>query len=112
MPMPLADGAGNFTPGIAGFVITLFTAVDANVLINERILKNALARGDRRGRDRLQGSGRAIHDANATNFIAALFAFGSVKGFAVVLMIACSPGVHRVTLTRPLVAGYAQDAPQ
>jgi preprotein translocase subunit SecD len=107
---------GNFTltlPGIAGFVITIGAAVDANVLINERIREERL-----RGRRVVAAvetgykeAGRAIYDANATNFISgvALFAFGSgpVKGFAVVLVIGLFTSVFTgVTLTRMLVAGW------
>ena len=107
---------GNFTltlPGIAGFVITIGAAVDANVLINERIREER-----KRGRKVIAAvetgykeAGRAIYDANATNFISgvALFAFGSgpVKGFAVVLVIGLFTSVFTgVTLTRMFVAGW------
>ncbi len=107
---------GGFTltlPGIAGFVITIGAAVDANVLINERIREERI-----RGRKVIAAvetgykeAGRAIYDANATNFISgvALFAFGSgpVKGFAVVLVIGLFTSVFTgVTLTRLLVAGW------
>jgi len=107
---------GGFTltlPGIAGFVITIGAAVDANVLINERIREER-----KRGRKVVAAvemgykeAGRAIYDANATNFISgvALFAFGSgpVKGFAVVLVIGLFTSVFTgVTLTRMFVAGW------
>ncbi len=80
-------------PGIAGIVLTIGMAVDANVLIFERIREEARA-----GRTPVNaidaGYKRAITtiiDANLTTFIAALllFIFGSgpVKGFAVTLMI-------------------------
>lgn len=111
---------GNFTltlPGIAGFVITIGAAVDANVLINERIREER-----KRGRKVVAAvetgykeAGRAIYDANFTNFIAglALFAFGSgpVKGFAVVLVVGLFTSVFTgVTLTRMLVAGWLRKA--
>ncbi len=111
---------GNFTltlPGIAGFVITVGAAVDANVLINERIREERL-----RGRKVIAAvetgykeAGRAIYDANFTNFIAgaALFAFGSgpVKGFAVVLIIGLLTSVFTaVTMTRMWVAGWLRRA--
>lgn len=80
-------------PGIAGIVLTLGMAVDANVLINERIreeIKNgrtiqaAISSGFSRALS-------AIVDSNATTLIAAfmLFQFGSgpIKGFAVTLTI-------------------------
>ena len=80
-------------PGIAGIVLTIGMAVDANVLIFERIREEV-----RNGRSPLSsvesGYARAmitIIDANITTLIAALmlFEFGSgpVKGFAVTLAI-------------------------
>lgn len=80
-------------PGIAGIVLTLGMAVDANVLINERIreeIKNgrAIAAAINSGFSRALS---AIIDSNATTLIAAfmLFQFGSgpIKGFAVTLTI-------------------------
>lgn len=78
-------------PGLAGFALTLGMAIDANVLINERIREETDA-----GKSPLAaihtGYSRAfttIIDSNLTTLIAgvALFAFGSgpVRGFAVVL---------------------------
>ncbi|MDE0333673.1 MAG: protein translocase subunit SecD, partial [Defluviicoccus sp.] len=80
-------------PGIAGIVLTIGMAVDANVLIFERIREE-----QRNGRTPISaidaGYQRAlttIIDANLTTFIAAvlLFQFGSgpIKGFAVTLAI-------------------------
>ena len=108
--------AGGFTltlPGIAGFVITIGAAVDANVLINERI-REERARGRRvvaAVETGYKEASRAIWDANITNVISgiALFAFGSgpVKGFAVVLVIGIITSVFTgVTLTRMFVAGW------
>ena len=79
-------------PGIAGFVLTIGAAVDANVLINERIREEQRAApGARRDRPGLSEAATAIFDANITNVIAGalLFIFGSgpIRGFAVVLMI-------------------------
>lgn len=80
-------------PGIAGIILTLGMAVDANVLINERIreeIKNgrAIAAAISSGFSRALS---AIIDSNATTLIAAfmLFQFGSgpIKGFAVTLTI-------------------------
>ena len=100
-------------PGIAGFVLTVGAAVDANVLINERIREER-----RRGRrvvaaveNGYKEASRAIYDANVTNFIAGvlLFLFGSgpVRGFAVVLIIGLFTSVFTaVTLTRMWVAGW------
>lgn len=100
-------------PGIAGFVLTIGAAVDANVLINERIREEV-----RRGRQALQAvefgykeASTAIFDANITNVISAiiLFWFGSgpIKGFAVVLTIGIITSVFTgVTFTRLMVADY------
>jgi preprotein translocase subunit SecD len=98
-------------PGIAGFVLTIGAAVDANVLINERIREE-----QRRGRriiDALESGYReastAIFDANITNVIAAslmwYFGSGPIRGFAVVLMIGIVTSVFTaVNFTRMLVA--------
>ncbi len=102
-------------PGIAGFVLTIGAAVDANVLINERIREEL-----RRGRRAIQAiefgykeASRAIFDANSTNVIAAvlLFLFGSgpIRGFAVVLMIGIATSVFTaVTMTRMWVSQWAK----
>ena len=104
-------------PGIAGFVLTIGAAVDANVLINERI-REELKRG-RRVLDAVtvgyREASRAIFDANITNVIAGalMFAFGSgpVKGFAVVLVIGIITSVFTaVTFSRMLVAIYLRRA--
>ncbi len=111
---------GGFTltlPGIAGFVITIGAAVDANVLINERI-REERARGRKvvaAVETGYKEASRAIWDANLTNVISgvALFAFGSgpVKGFAVVLIIGIITSVFTgVTLTRLMVAGWLRRA--
>ncbi|MDR9432731.1 MAG: protein translocase subunit SecD [Spiribacter sp.] len=80
-------------PGIAGIVLTVGMAVDANVLIFERI-REELRAGSSTQKAIEAGYGKAlstIADANVTTLIAAvvLFAFGSgpVKGFAVTLSI-------------------------
>ena len=95
------------SPGIAGFVLTVGAAVDANVLINERI-REELKRGRRVFQAVELGyseASRAIFDANVTNVIAAslMFWFGSgpIKGFAVVLTIGIVTSVFTaVTVTR------------
>jgi len=100
-------------PGIAGFVLTIGAAVDANVLIYERI-REERAKGRRVLQSVEMGyqeASRAIFDANITNTIAAvlMFTFGSgpVRGFAVVLMIGIATSVFTaVTLTRMWVAGW------
>lgn len=86
-------GATLTLPGIAGIVLTVGMAVDANVLIFERI-KEELASGNSPQKSISAGYEKAlstIADANITTFIAAivLFAFGTgpIKGFAVTLSI-------------------------
>jgi len=98
-------------PGIAGFVLTIGAAVDANVLINERIREEI-----RRGRRLLDAvetgykeAFRAIFDANVTHVISAAimayFGSGPVRGFAVVLLIGVVTSVFTaVYFTRMLVA--------
>ena len=104
-------------PGIAGFVLTIGAAVDANVLINERI-REEIRRG-RKVMDALETgykeASTAIFDANITNVIAAvlMFYFGSgpVRGFAVVLMIGIVTSVFTaVNFTRMLVALWVRRA--
>lgn len=80
-------------PGIAGIILTIGMAVDANVLIFERI-REELDRGKSTWAALDTGYGRAfvtILDANITTFIAGvvLYNFGSgpVRGFAITLMI-------------------------
>lgn len=112
--MAYLGGAAALTlPGIAGLVLTVGAAVDANVLINERI-REERARG-RRVFQAVEAGYReastAIFDANITNTIAAviMFMFGSgpIRGFAVVLMIGIATSVFTaVTLTRMWVAGW------
>jgi preprotein translocase subunit SecD len=98
-------------PGIAGFVLTIGTAVDANVLINERIREER-----RRGRSVVQAvelgykeASRTIFEANVTHAISGVIMLvlgsGPVKGFAVVLLIGiCTSVFTAVTFTRMLVA--------
>ncbi|MFG6281585.1 protein translocase subunit SecD [Arthrobacter sp. TPD3018] len=110
----LALLSGTLTlPGIAGFVLTIGTAVDANVLINERIREER-----RRGRTVVQAvelgykeASRTIFEANMTHAISGIIMFvlgsGPVKGFAVVLLIGiCTSVFTAVTFTRMLVAQW------
>ena len=102
-------------PGIAGIVLTIGMAVDANVLIFERIReelragKTAISAIDA-GYSRALGT---ILDANITTFIAAavLFQLGSgpVRGFAVTLAIGIVTSVFTAfTLTRLIVAFWVE----
>ncbi len=86
-------GATLTLPGIAGIVLTVGMAVDASVLIFERIKEELRAGKNARGAIEA-GFGNAlssITDANVTTLIAALFLFqfgtGPVRGFAVTLSI-------------------------
>jgi preprotein translocase subunit SecD len=100
-------------PGIAGFVLTIGTAVDANVLINERIREER-----RRGRGIVQSvelgykeASRTIFEANTVHAISGLIMLllgsGPVKGFAIVLLIGiCTSVFTAVTFTRMLTAGW------
>jgi preprotein translocase subunit SecD len=100
-------------PGIAGIVLTMGMAVDANVLIFERIREEA-----RVGRPPMSAidagyreAMRTIIDANLTTLIAAvlLYAFGSgpVRGFAVTLGIGIITSMFTaITFTRLLMATW------
>lgn len=97
-------------PGMAAIALTLGMAIDANVLINERIrdeLRNGVSpqAAINAGYERAFGT---ILDANITTLIAgiALFAFGSgpVKGFAVVLCLGIMTSMFSaVMVSRSLV---------
>ena len=101
-------------PGIAGIVLTMGTAVDANVLIYERIREELRAgKGMRKAiSDGFQGAITAIIDANVTSFltgaILAIFGTGPIKGFAVTYMIGIvSSFLTAVFITRLLLEDYA-----
>ncbi|ATO18609.1 protein translocase subunit SecD [Acinetobacter sp. LoGeW2-3] len=103
-------GASLTLPGIAGIVITIGMAVDANVLICERI-REEMKWGASPKQSIVAGYDRAyntIFDSNLTTFLVAfiLFAIGTgpIKGFAVTLMIGivCSM-FTAITVTRAIV---------
>ena len=86
-------GATLTLPGIAGIILTIGMAVDANVLIFERI-REELHHGRTVKSAVEAGFGKALSsvmDANITTLIAALFLFqfgtGPIRGFAVTLSI-------------------------
>ena len=96
-------------PGMAGILLTLGVAVDANILINERIREevrhgrtplNALETGFRRAYG-------TIIDSNATNFLAhvMLFVFGSgpVRGFAVTITVGIATTLFTATIVARLL---------
>ena len=105
-----AMGATLTLPGIAGIVLTVGTAVDANVIIYERI-REELRAGKRVAAAINNGFNEAmsaIIDANVTTFIAALVMFflgsGPVKGFAVTLTIGLVTSVFTaIFLTRLMI---------
>ncbi|SFB79082.1 preprotein translocase subunit SecD [Pseudoalteromonas denitrificans DSM 6059] len=91
--MSLIPGAALTLPGIAGIVLTVGMAVDANVLIFERI-REELAEGRSPQQAIHEGYNSAfstIMDANITTLIAAIILFavgtGPIAGFAVTLAI-------------------------
>ena len=100
-------------PGIAGIVLTVGMAVDANVLIFERIREELRAgkgpiKAVETGFDRARS---AIIDANITTFIAAMIMFqlgaGPVRGFAVTLAVGVVTSVFTAfVLTRMFAGGY------
>ncbi len=80
-------------PGIAGMILSLAMAVDANVLINERI-KEELAAGKSLRKaleDGYKNAFSAIFDSNLTTIITGIilsvFGTGPIKGFAITLII-------------------------
>ncbi|MDE2007368.1 MAG: protein translocase subunit SecD [Rhodospirillales bacterium] len=100
-------------PGMAGILLTLGMAVDANILINERIREE-----QKTGRPPLaalehgfQRAYRTIFDSNATTFLAhvMLFIFGTgpVRGFAVTITIGIATSLFTAwMLTRLLVSRW------
>jgi preprotein translocase subunit SecD len=97
-------------PGIAGIVLTVGMAVDANVLIFERI-REELRIGNSPQASIKAGYGKAfstIADANITTLIAAIVLFGfgtgSIKGFAVTLSLGILTSMFTAIMgTRSLV---------
>ena len=99
-------------PGIAGIILTIGMAVDANVIIFERVREElALGRTPRAAID--AGYNRAtltILDANVTTLIAAvvLFQFGTgpVKGFAVTLSLGVIASMFTALILSRLIFDY------
>jgi len=108
-----AFGAVLTLPGIAGIVLTIGMAVDANVLIYERI-KEELAHGKglkEAVADGYKASLPSILDANITTFLTGviLFVFGSgpIKGFAYTLMVGIATSLFSaIFVSRLLVDWY------
>ena len=108
-------GATLTLPGIAGIVLTVGTAVDANVIIYERI-REELRAGKRVIKaidDGFSEAMSAIIDANVTSFISAMVMFflgsGPVKGFAVTLTIGIATSVFTaIFLTRLMIVFWLE----
>jgi preprotein translocase subunit SecD len=96
-------------PGIAGIILTIGMAVDANVLVFERIREelstgksvlSAIASGFSR-------AFRTILDANVTTIIAAIFLFqfgtGPIKGFAITLIIGITASMFTALFVSRLI---------
>ena len=100
-------------PGIAGIVLTIGMAVDANVLIFERI-REEIADGKSPIKATELGFEKAlsaIADSNITTFLAALIMLqlgaGPVRGFAVTLAVGvCSSVFSAIIITRLLAGSY------
>lgn len=109
-------GAALTLPGIAGIVLTIGMAVDANVLVFERIREEFSVSG--RIASAIQAGYRkafsAIIDSNITTIIAALilvqFDSGPIKGFAVTLIIGIISSMFTALfMTRYFFAGWVQN---
>lgn len=106
-------GATLTLPGIAGFVLTVGMAVDANVLIYERI-REELRQGMSPQAAVYAGYDRAfstIIDANLTTLIVGIILFaigtGPVRGFAIILCLGLVTSmVTSITYTRAIVNWY------
>jgi len=108
-------GAALTLPGIAGIVLTIGMAVDANVLINERVkdelanarnLKNAITDG-------YQMAASSIIDSNLTTLLAGfvLYAFGTgpVQGFAITLIIGIITSMFTAVLLTRVITEWQLD---
>lgn len=102
-------------PGIAALLLTIGMAVDANILIFERI-KEELTRGisvKSAIKAGFENAMASIVDSNSTTFIAALILYfigsGSVKGFAVTLMIGIVLSLFTALIITKLLVNLAVD---
>jgi SecD/SecF fusion protein len=103
-------------PGIAGIILTIGLAVDANVLIYER-LREEMSAGKPLGAAIDAAYNKAftvIFDANATTLITAAILFwkssGPVKGFAVTLTVGIIASVFSAMVVTRTVFGWAMEA--
>jgi preprotein translocase subunit SecD len=96
-------------PGIAGIILTIGMAVDANVLVFERI-REELTQGKSVLSAIASGFSRAfrtILDANVTTIIAAIFLFqfgtGPIRGFAITLIIGIAASMFTAVFVSRLI---------
>ncbi len=96
-------------PGIAGIILTIGMAVDANVLVFERI-KEELSSGKNVTSSISAGFTRALRtilDANITTIIAAIFLFqfgtGPIRGFSITLIIGISASMFTAIFVSRLI---------
>ena len=101
-------------PGIAGIILTIGMAVDANVLVFERI-REELTSGKSTLSSISSGFTRALRtimDANITTIIAAIFLFqfgtGPIRGFAVTLIIGITASMFTAVFVSRLIFDLTQ----
>ena len=102
-------------PGIAGFILTMGMAVDANVIIFERV-KEELSHEGSAKKAILNGFNKAyltILDANITTLLAAIVLFwlgsGTIKGFAITLSIGILTSMFSaITITQSILLNMSQ----
>ncbi|MGJ8671589.1 protein translocase subunit SecD [Rubritalea sp.] len=109
-------GASFTLPGIAGIILTIGVAVDANVLIYER-MREELALGKSMHaaiKAAYEKAFSAIFDANITTLLTALILFwkatGSVKGFAVTLIIGILGTLLAALLCTRVMFAWSEDS--
>ena len=99
-------------PGVAGILLTIGMAVDANVIIYERVREELRAGKTKMNaiQDGFSASYSAIIDANVTTFLIAIvlayFGLGPIKGFAVVLMVGVVSSVFTAVLVGRLMIDW------
>jgi len=110
----LGENAVLTLPGIAGIILTIGMAVDANVLVFERI-REELTSGNSVLSSITSGFSRAfrtILDANVTTIIAAIFLFqfgtGPIRGFAVTLIIGITASMFTAVFVSHLIFDLTQ----
>ncbi|MCC7406798.1 MAG: protein translocase subunit SecD [Phycisphaeraceae bacterium] len=113
----MATFHGTFTlTGIAGVVLTIGMAVDANVLVFERVREELQHGADRRTALRLgfEKAFSTILDANVTTFITCLVLYytatADVKGFALTMMIGILGTMYTAVFCSRVMLGVSADA--